>query len=181
MSFEIGRTINGGAEWLCASSLVFGTLSNPVITALLITALALIVIYVMYKDELKGTGWRRGLKMGIWMVVGISALVFVHYYALERHLRKGHASQGVRDVMASIHHSAVAGSGYSVLGGDLSGGDDPRQSTDGEEVGPQHSQPPQLPRLRPDNVGGDVDPAAMDELGLQRVVLTSTPGPEIHA
>jgi hypothetical protein len=176
MSFEIGKTINGGVEWLCGSSLIYRTLSNPVFTALLITAMALITIHVMYKEDLKGTGWRRGLKTGIWLAIGASALVFVHYYALERHLRKGNAAQGVRDVLASIHHSATTGGGYSVYSGPAAGAyRDEADPSDGREAG---GSPP---RPRPDNVGTP-SPAfakgtgAMDELGLERVVLTSTPG-----
>lgn len=178
MSFEIGKTINGGAEWLCGSSLIFGTLRNPVFTALLITALALIIIHGMYKDELKGTGWRRGLKTGIWMALGVSALVFIHYYALERHLRKGHASQGVRDVMASIHHSATTGGGYAVYAAGspaAAGGDSAEGASDSEEPSPRV-------RGRPDNVGApgpgfaSSSSRAMDELGLQPAVLASTPG-----
>ena len=179
MSFEIGKTINGGAEWLCGSSLIFGTLSNPVFTALLITALALIIIHVMYKDDLEGTGWRRGLKTGIWMAIGVSALVFVHYYALERRLRKGHASQGVRDVMASIHHSAKTGGGYSVhtpVAAASAGAAYDDAAGDSEE-----DAAPRAARQRPDNVGrpGPASASgtgAMDELGLERVVLASTPG-----
>ena len=183
MSFEIGKTINGGAEWLCGSSLIFGTLSNPVFTALLTTALALIIIHVMYKDDLKGTGWRRGLKTGIWLAIGVSALVFIHYYALERRLRKGHASQGVRDVMASIHHSAATGGGYSVYSGPAPAAGGYRDEDDDASAG---GGAPRPPRPRPDVVGPP-GPAfargmgAMDELGLERVVLTSTPGSAARA
>ena len=181
MSFEIGKTFNGGAEWLCGSSLVYGTLRNPVVTALLITALALIIIYVMYKEDLKGTGWRRGVKTGFWVAIGVSALVFVHYYALERSMRKGNASQGVRDVMASIHHSATATKGYSVLGGDHDEDGSPRRrpaadddsGDDEDSSGEEAAAPRGAPRRRADNVAGT---SAMDELGLQRVVLTSSAG-----
>lgn len=184
MSFEIGKTINGGAEWLCGSSFIFGTLSNPVFTALLITALALIIVHVMYKDDLKGTGWRRGLKTGIWLAIGVSALVFIHYYALERHLRKGHASQGVRDVMASIHHSATTGGGYSVYSGPAPAAGSYRDEE--EDDSSAGGGAPRPPRPRPDNVGQPGPTfargtGAMDELGLERVVLTSTPGSAARA
>lgn len=174
MPFEIGKTINRGAEWLCDSSLIFGTLSNPVCTALLITALALIIIYVIYKESLKGTGWRRGVKAGIWVAIGVSALVFIHYYALERHLRKSHASQGVRDVMASIHHSAATGGGYSVYSGATAA---PAADADADDDS-GGGDAPRLARSCPDVVGPTLSSGmgAMDELGLQRVVLASTPG-----
>jgi hypothetical protein len=118
MAFEVGETVNRCAEWVCSSPFVYGTLSNPVVTALLITAMALAVIYAMYRDDLEDTGWRLGVKTAIWLAVGTSALIYAHYYALERRLRKKSSSQGVRDVMASIHHSASTGGGYAVRGGD---------------------------------------------------------------
>lgn len=124
MPFELGSAFNGGAEWVCGSSAVFGILRNPVLTALLITALALIIIYAMFKDEIRQSGWRKGFKAGFWLLIGISALVFVHYYALERSLKKNAASQGIRRVMDSIHHSAAVGGGYSVLGDVLDGAPD---------------------------------------------------------
>ncbi|GFR88140.1 hypothetical protein ElyMa_002510000 [Elysia marginata] len=169
MAFEIGKTLNSGAEWLCGSALIFKTLSNPFFAALLITTLALIIVYGVYKDVIKGTGWRRGLKTGIWMAIGVSALVFIHYYALERFLRKDRASQGVRDVMASIHHSATTGGGYSVY------------TTPPLESGIEN--PPRA-YGRPDNVGvpdsefTKVDPSSheLDELDLQPAILSSTLG-----
>jgi hypothetical protein len=207
MAFEIGKTFNGGAEWLCNSTLVYGTLRNPVVTALLITALALTIIYVMYKEDLKGSGWRRGAKAGIWLTIGVSALVFAHYYALERSMRKGESSRGVRDTMASIHHSASAAKGYPVLGGDFASdfasdmsnhtsddaGDDAGdgntmtrrsayEAASGEGVAPQQNF-----KQRPDNVmsnhvdaASGVHTSAMEELGLQRVVLSSAAHPRSH-
>lgn len=113
MPFEIGKAFNGGAEWVCGSAM-FGVLRNPVFTALLITAVALVIVYAMYRHELEGTGRRRGVKTAFWLLLAVSALVFVHYYALERSLEKSHAAQGVQNVMNSIHHSATMGGGYTI-------------------------------------------------------------------
>jgi len=159
MPFELGEAFNGGAEWVCASSAVYGALRNPVFTALLITALALIAVHAVYREALKGAGWRRGLKAGFWLVIGVSALVFVHYYALERSLQNSHASQGVRTVVESIHHSATTGGGYAVYPGAF-GREDP--------AGLKPSPPPRR-CSRPDNVA----PAPGAGLGLEEVVLTS--------
>jgi hypothetical protein len=211
MAFEIGKTFNGGAEWLCNSTLVYGTLRNPVVTALLITALALTIIYVMYKEDLKGSGWRRGAKAGIWLTIGVSALVFVHYYALERSMRKGESSRGVRDTMASIHHSASATRGYPVLGGDFASefasdmlvpqtntsdfasdddagdGNTTTRRSAYEAASDEGAAPQQNFKQRPNNVmSSHVDAArgvhtsAMEELGLQRVVLSSAAHPRSH-
>ena len=157
MPFELGKALNGGAEWVCGSAAVFGALRNPVVTALLMAALALVVVHALFRAELKDVGWRRNAKAGFWLLVGVSALVFVHYYALQRHLQTECASQGMRTMLASIHHSAAVGGGYAVL---APGGG-----------GPDGGAPP--PRRLPDNV----EPLELEDAGLlelEDVVLSST-------
>ena len=175
MSFEIGKAFNRGAEWICSSSAIYSIIRNPIITALLITTLSLIIIYMMYKKDLKGTSWRRGFKTGFWLIIGISALIFVHYYVLERSLRTSQVSQGVRNVIESIHHSATTGGGYAVY---------PETHIDhhdtideaGNVIPPEYTSsngvPPNLPHRssRPDNVAPRLK---IDDLGLKDVVLTS--------
>ena len=186
MPFEVGKSFNSGAEWLCGAPLVYGTLRNPVATALLITALALIIVYVVYREDLRGTGWRLGAKSAVWLTFGVSALVFVHYHALGRSLSQGNASQGVRDVVNSIHHSVSAEGGYSVLGGGhsvLGGG----YSVLGGSPHQPHPRPPPPPCPLPppppspqsEAVGGAPRPdniAAFDELRLERVILATNQG-----
>lgn len=186
MTFEIGSAFNGGAEWLCGSSAVYGIVKNPVFTALLITALALVVIYSTYKSELKGTGWRRGVKTAFWLAILVSGAVFVHYYALEHALQTSHVSQGVRTVVDSIHHSATTGGGYAVY---PTGQDDADEMETARSPPPARSPPlaasplspakmatPPKIRGRPDNVGANVNDAGVNDvtdLGLEEVVLVS--------
>jgi len=172
MPFEVGKSFNSGAEWLCGAPLVYGTLRNPVATALLITALALIIVYVVYREDLRGTGWRLGAKSAVWLTFGVSALVFVHYHALGRSLSQGNASQGVRDVVNSIHHSVSAEGGYSVLGGS------PHQPHP-RPPPPPCPLPPPPPSPQSEAVGGAPRPdniAAFDELRLERVILATNQG-----
>ena len=169
MAFELGKTINGGAEWVCSSSLVFKTLRNPVFVALLVTALTLIIITVMNKEEMEGLDWRRKLKTCVWVTIGVSALTFVHYYALESHLRRGNSSQDRRDVMASIHNSAALGGGYAVYAGS--------QGPSGAERGAAERGAPSAAEPRPSNVA-TYDPATGgDDLVLEKVLLPSSLAP----
>ncbi len=114
MPFEVGDVFNQGAGWISQSSLVFGVIRNPIFTSLLITAFALVIIHAMYGWDLKKTGWRRSFKVGFWLLLSVSTLIFVHYYALERHLLHSMAPEGVRNIVRSIHHSVVSGGGYPV-------------------------------------------------------------------
>lgn len=163
MPFEIGNALNKGAEWISSSPAIYGVLQNPVITALLITALALVIFYAMYRRDLEGTGLRRGLKTTFWLVVAISALVFVHYHVLESYLSRGTSSQGVRNLFDSIHQNAALGGGYAVLPADRYAA----PPADGDSRGRVGAAEP--PR-RSDNVPVDDD----DEFGFEKIVLSST-------
>jgi len=114
MPFELGGTLRGGAEWTCGRPLFYGVLRNPVFTAALITALALVIVFALYRSELKRSGWQLGVKTGFWVLVATSAVVFVHYYALEKYFNKEHGNRGVREVVGAINASAVGGGGYRI-------------------------------------------------------------------
>jgi hypothetical protein len=176
MAFELGKTINGGAEWVCSSSLVFKTLRNPVFVALLVTALTLIIITVMNKEEMEGLDWRRKLKTCVWVTIGVSALTFVHYYALESHLRRGNSSQDRRDVMASINNSAALGGGYAVYAGSQGPSGAERGAPSAAERGAAERGAPSAAEPRPSNVATYV-PAARDDLVLEKVLLPSSLAP----
>lgn len=155
MSFELGRTLNNGAGWLCDSPLIYNTLGNPVVAALLITALALVIMHSMHRSELRDVGWRRRVKTGFWLMIGTSALIFVHYYALNARLRKNSLRENVRDVMASINYSAATGKGYAV--NPMGGPDDEFNAEGGDEDG--------------ENAGEDAD-APGDSLDIRPVKLS---------
>lgn len=114
MGFEIGRAVNGGAEWACRSSFGNRILRNPVVTALLITALCLVVIYAIYRAEIRAAGWRPGLRAGVYLAVLVSLVLFVHYYALRKSVEDEHAQKGVREVVHAVHHNYAGGGVHSV-------------------------------------------------------------------
>jgi len=115
MPLELGEMINGGAAWLGGSRLVSAVMRNPVVVALLITAIAMILIFTLFKVDLKGRGWRPVVKTGFWLGLVTSALVFIHYYISDRHFSDFYAQKNIKDVVASIHSSAQQTGGYDVF------------------------------------------------------------------
>lgn len=158
---ELAKVFNGGAEWVCGSSLAFGLLRNPVYTALLITALALVIIFAFLRPLKSHVGWRLGVKTGFWLLLAVSAVTFAHYYALEHHLRQASAQRGVREVVASIHHTATTGGGYQVYPSE------PSEPSGPEEEARSYG--------RPNNVGVPEG----ESLVLEEVVLPSSQAPGV--
>jgi len=172
MTFEVGKTFNAGAGWVCSSPIVYNTLSNPVITALLITALTMIIVYAMNAEALKETPWRRRIKTGLWVLLAVSGGVFVHYYAMRRHAQETSGNKGLQSVMESIHQSSAIGTArFPVeLGQAYTGSYETLEDGGGE------AQAPPPAARREDNVGGG-EPGIGEleaELGLRDVTLEST-------
>ena len=159
---ELGKTFHGGAEWLCSSSLVSGLVRNPIFTALLITVITCIIIFALLSPK---TSWRLRLKTGFWLLLATSLVVFVHYYALERDLKKRNAQTGVRTIVDSIHAAATTGGGYQVSPYFR---DDIYDESDAESK-----------RGEPSEAKINVTTPA-DDLILQTVVLPSTQAPGIN-
>jgi hypothetical protein len=110
MGFEAERALQSGASWATALPVVGGTLRNPVYTALLITALAMVVIFLQFRHDLKHVSGRQMLRAGFYAFLGVSLLVYVHYYALAGSIRQQHSQHGIREVVGSIYgHSSHPG------------------------------------------------------------------------
>ena len=140
MPFEVGQVVNGAAEWVCGSSIVYGVLRNPIITALLITALAMIIIFtVLNPGKTKNAPrWQTNLRCGIYLFLGISAIMFVHYYALGRSLRSDASQKGIRDVVNQVHFAQGGGYGatnYQVTPGSGNLQDEPATGGAGDQHG----------------------------------------------
>jgi uncharacterized membrane protein len=132
MGYDIGGVINSAADWLCSAPIVRSVVSNPIFTALLITALAAIVVMALYHYQVKHAGLKRGLRALLYVFLIVTAVMFVHHYAVLRSARMSAAQKGVRDVFSSIEQSRGAGisPGVSVVPmgyeqeGAVTGGDD---------------------------------------------------------
>src|SRR5208337_5070627 len=84
MPFDVGGAVNAAADWLCGSALVKGIVNNPIFTALLLTAIAIVIILGMYYREFRSGGKKKMIRMTIYLLFAVAIVVFVHHYAVER-------------------------------------------------------------------------------------------------
>ena len=103
--FNLGGAVNSAADWACIAPVIRSVVSNPVFTALLITALATIVVMALYHQQIKHAGTRRAARAVLYVFLIVTAVVFVHHYAVVRIARDTSQHKGVRDVFSSIQLS----------------------------------------------------------------------------
>ena len=119
MGLNLASVFDNAASWLCSSRIVNRVISNPIFTALLITALAVVILMGVFHYCVKKAGWKRIARMSIYLLLVVSAVVFVHHYAVMHRMKADSLQQGVRSVFQSItdaHGSGIdGGSNYPVL------------------------------------------------------------------
>ena len=107
--FNLGNAVNNAADWACSAPIIRSVVSNPVFTALLITALAAIVVMALYHYPIKRAGVKRGVRALLYVFLIVTAVTFVHHYAVMRIARETTQQKGVRDVFSSIQQSRDVG------------------------------------------------------------------------
>ena len=107
MPFHLGETVNGGAEWVTTNPLIFNTIKNPVATSLVITVIVLALVHYACNNEDGGPPRLTTVRLGVWIFITVAALVYLHYHALNKHLRKETENRGIRGVVSSINESAA--------------------------------------------------------------------------
>ena len=153
--FDLGGAVNASADWVCGAPIVRSIVSNPVFTALLLTALAAIVVLAIYHYEIRAAGAKRACRALLYVFLIVTAVVFVHHYAMVRILQETSQQSGIRDVFNSIESSRRQGVGYK--GGSLEGplaGAPPADSPAGDGNLFDHlaasAAPPAAPPAAPD-------------------------------
>lgn len=113
--FSLGGAVNSGADWVCGLPIVRGIITNSVYTALLITALVVIVALGVYRAQLAKAGTRKALRATLYLFFLVTAVMFIHQYTLTRAAHDTAAAQNVRDVFAGIEQSRtqVGGSAFA--------------------------------------------------------------------
>jgi hypothetical protein len=163
MPFDVGSAINSAADWLCGSALVKGIVSNPIFTALLLTSIAIVIILGMYYREFRAGGKKKMLRMTIYLLGMIAAVVFVHHYAVERCIRTDAAQKGVREVFQGIAESRqINPTNVSVAVGGRSSEGIRELESNPHIVSPPPAPLPVAAHERPDNVGGEVEEDVRD-------------------
>jgi hypothetical protein len=112
VGFDLGGAINASADWVCGAPIIRSIVSNPVFTALLIPALAATVVMAVYHYEIKTAGSKRACRALLYVFLIVTAVVFVHHYAMSRILQETSQQSGIRDVFNSIEISRQQGVGY---------------------------------------------------------------------
>lgn len=163
MGFDLSHAFDRMGSWLCSSKIVNAVISNPIFTALLITALAVVIIMGVYHYCLRKSGWKRIARLSIYLLLVVSAVVFVHHYAVLNRMKTESIMQNSRDVFQSL--GAVQGSAEHPVAPPTSailGGDDGDVAEDcgctgaptavGAASARPNSAPPVPTVTRPDNV-----------------------------
>jgi Mn2+/Fe2+ NRAMP family transporter len=180
MPFDVGGAVNAAADWLCGSALVKGIVNNPIFTALLLTAIAIVIILGMYYREFRSGGKKKMVRMTIYLLFAVAIVVFVHHYAVERCIRTEAAQKGVRDVFQGIAQSRqINPTSVTIMGaGERPGASYAHSSSDDA---PAEPDPPEVSTAdeasaegRTDNVGGDdnIVEGLADGLKIDDVVVT---------
>jgi len=163
--FNLGSAINSAADWVCGAPIIRSIVSNPVYTALLITALAAIVVMAIYHYQIKRAGTKRAVRALLYVFLIVTAVVFVHHYAVMRMARETSQQSGVRDLFSSIQESRGIGAagtvpvypmGYEGQRGTVGGSAAECGCPDAARTGGH----------RPDNVAEDYGPLVIEDVSL---------------
>ena len=103
--FDIGGAVNSTAGWFTSAPLVQCIVGNPVFTSLLITTLCIIVIMGTYSRQIRREGNTKAARVALYVFMLVTAVVFVHHYAVVQSIRESATQKGVQDVFSSIQQS----------------------------------------------------------------------------
>jgi hypothetical protein len=109
--FSLGESVNSAADWVSRAPIIHTIVNNPIYTALLITALCAIVALALYSDALRNGGAKLAMRAALYFGLLVTAVMFVHHYAVTKSARETSQQKGIRDVFAGIQHSRESTTG----------------------------------------------------------------------
>lgn len=113
---SFGQSFNATIDRLCNASFIRGIASNAIYTTLLITALTLILLLALAGPCVKGYGWKKFARMGVFLTLLVGAVLFLHRCALLRRERAEAAQRGVQSVFHALDAAQqTAPSSFPVL------------------------------------------------------------------
>ncbi len=121
-TFNLGGAVNSAADWVCNAPIIGGIVNNPVFTSLLITALAAIVVMALYHNQLAHHSTKRAARAVLYVFMIVTAVTFVHHYAVMKTARESSSQKGVRDIFSSIQQQAGTSSLTPVVPMGFTGG-----------------------------------------------------------
>lgn len=112
MPLELGR-VGGAAAARATGGAAGALLSNPVGAALVVTALALAIVFAMLRDhsDIAACPWRPRLRCALYLFMGVSLVMALHYYGLGRQLRERYQTTSRNTIVGQIHSSQRLGAG----------------------------------------------------------------------
>lgn len=113
MGFQLGQFAGGAAEKVSSSG-PLRSIANPAIATLIVTVLAMIVIFAVFKEEspeLSKSSWRIKVRCGIYLFIGVGLVLALHYYGLNRRLEEQYRGDSRNSIVGQIH-------GAQKIGGD---------------------------------------------------------------
>ena len=178
---DIGGAINASADWMCSAPIIRNIVGNPVFTSLLITALTAIVAMALYNYPIKQAGGKRAVRALLYVFLLVTAVIFVHHYAVTHLAQETVQQKGVRDIFSSIKQSQEIGGAVPVYPmGVPTSSFDPRAESNPNADGPRAESNPNAdgPRAGSGVTGGSnaswrPDNIAPDALQIRDVVVAA--------
>ena len=99
---------------MCSAPIIRNIVGNPVFTSLLITALTAIVAMALYNYPIKQAGGKRAVRALLYVFLLVTAVIFVHHYAVTHLAQETVQQKGVRDIFSSIKQSQDIGGAVPV-------------------------------------------------------------------
>ncbi len=113
---SFGQSFNATIDRLCNASFIRGIASNVIYTTLLLTALTLILLLALAGPCVKGYGWKKFARLGVFLALLVGAVLFLHRCALLRRERTEAEQRGVQSVFHALDAAQqTAPPGYPVL------------------------------------------------------------------
>lgn len=166
--FSLGGAVNSAADWVCSAPFVRTIIGNPILTALLITALVAVVVMGVYHYQIRAAGSRKAIRASVYVFLLVTAVIFVHHCAVGRAARDDATQKGIRDVFSGIAHSqgSAVGGGTPIaprawdgtVTGKTAGGDCGCPLLAGGTSSGPNTSPSRATTRRPDNIdlGDDI-------------------------
>lgn len=102
MPLDISAVINGAGDRICQAPPIKGVISNPILTALIISVFTIILLFIIF--DVPGS-WQVAMRSGLYIFLGVTGLLFLHYHMSRRTLREEMTRNGFQKVVDSVHYS----------------------------------------------------------------------------
>jgi len=82
-------------------------IGNPIIAALVMTALALIVFFVLLDEEacISELSWQTRFRVAIYLCTGAFFIIGLHYYALDRSFKEQYSNEETEQLVTTLGNS----------------------------------------------------------------------------